>query len=60
MNKDMIELVLKNMIPLATVLVMVSAFIWSTVLAIVFLITKTRSKKIFGAEFDPQTDRRRK
>jgi hypothetical protein len=60
MSKEMIELILKNMIPLAAVLVMVSLFLWSTVLAVVFLITKTRSKKIFGAEFDVQTDRRRK
>ena len=60
MNKETIQLILNNMIPLASVLLMVSAFLWSTVLAIVFLITKTRSKKIFGAEFDVQTDRRRK
>jgi len=61
MNPErIIELASKNAIQLGFVLFEVSAFIWSTVGAIVFLITKTRSKKIFGAEFDVQVDRRKK
>lgn len=63
MNEKMVLLIIQNAIPLFCVLVAISIFLWSTVFAIVFLVTKTRSKKLFGAEFDPvepHTDRRNK
>jgi hypothetical protein len=51
----------KNIIDLALTLAVIAAFIWVICAAVVFVIKATRSKKIFGAEFDPEkphTERR--
>ena len=60
MDKDMMKLIIENILPLGCILLLVSAFLWSTVLAIVFLVKTTRVKKSFGTEFDITMDRRRK
>jgi hypothetical protein len=62
MNSEMINILIKNIIPIGIILLMLSGFIWSTVLAVSFFIHFTRAKKILGNDFDPakQIDRRRK
>lgn len=44
----------KSNIDVAVLLLIICAFVWIIVLAVVFLVKATRTKKILGAEFDPE------
>jgi len=61
MEKQISNLLMKGHIDLLITLLIIAGFIWVLCFAVVFVIKSTRSKKIFGAEFDPEkphTDRR--
>lgn len=63
MNELTKALLSKNLLDFALTLAVLAVFIWAISLAAVFVIKATRSKKIFGAEFDPEkphADRRAK
>lgn len=61
MNELIKDLLSKDVWDFALTLGIIAVFIWVICLAAVFVIKATRSKKIFGAEFDPEkphSDRR--
>jgi hypothetical protein len=62
-NEILTAILSKGSADLAITLFIIAAFVWLIALAVVFTIKATRSKKIFGAEFDPekpQTERRKR